>query len=104
VSAFLPLSAVTIAVSNNLYININRSSIPHSDRTFEHIRTLATRHPRTKFVSIVGDKCIPNLPDTRIPMIIAYRKGDIKNQLVAWGADIERRVEGIFSSSIITLL
>ena len=70
-------------------------SIPHSDRTFEHIRALATRHPRTKFVSIVGDKCIPNLPDTRIPMVIVYRKGDIRNQVVAWGADRERRVEGI---------
>jgi len=70
-----------------------KDGIPHSDRTFEHIRTLATRYPRTKFVSIVGDKCIPNLPDTRIPMIIVYRKGDIRNQVVAWGADRERRVE-----------
>jgi len=70
-----------------------KDGIPHSDRTFEHIRALATRHPRTKFVSIVGDKCIPNLPDTRIPMIIVYRKGDIRNQVVAWGADRERRVE-----------
>jgi len=70
-----------------------KDGIPHSDRTFEHIRVLATRHPRTKFVSIVGDKCIPNLPDTRIPMIIVYKKGDIKNQVVAWGADRERRIE-----------
>jgi hypothetical protein len=81
--------------TRNPYININLPSIPHSDRTFEHIRALATRHPRTKFVSIVGDKCIPNLPDTRIPMIIAYRKGDIRNQVVAWGADHERRIEGM---------
>jgi len=28
-------------------------------------------------------------------MIIVYRKGDIRNQVVAWGADRERRVEGI---------
>jgi len=70
-----------------------KDGIPHSERAFGHIRALATRHPRTKFVSIVGDKCIPNLPDTRIPMIIVYRKGDIKNQVVAWGADRERRVE-----------
>jgi len=70
-----------------------KDGIPHSERAFGHIRALAARHPRTKFVSIVGDKCIPNLPDTRIPMIIVYRKGDIKNQVVAWGADRERRVE-----------
>ena len=78
-----------------VHIDILRPSIPHSDRAFEHIRVLATRYPRTKFVSIVGDKCIPNLPDTRTPMIIIYRKGDIRNQVVAWGADRERRVEGI---------
>lgn len=69
-------------------------SIPRSDRTFDQIRALAQRHPHTKFVSIVGDKCIPNLPDTRIPMIIVYRKGEIVNQLVSWGADRERRIEG----------
>jgi hypothetical protein len=30
-------------------------------------------------------------------MIIVYRKGDIRNQVVAWGADRERRIEGIVS-------
>lgn len=60
----------------------------------EHIRILAGRYPRTKFVSIVGDKCIPNLPDARVPMFIVYKKGDIRNQIVAWGADRERRIEG----------
>ncbi|EEB94119.1 hypothetical protein MPER_07120, partial [Moniliophthora perniciosa FA553] len=73
-----------------------KDGIPRSDRTFEHIRTLATRYPRTKFVSIVGDKCIPNLPDTRIPMLIVYKRGEIRNQVVAWGADRERRIEGVF--------
>lgn len=72
------------------------SRLPRSDRAFGHIRELAERYPRTKFVSIVGDKCIPNLPDAHVPMFIVYRKGDIKNQLLAWGADRERRVEGSF--------
>ena len=27
-------------------------------------------------------------------MLIIYRKGEVLNQLVAWGADRERRVEG----------
>lgn len=70
-----------------------KDGIPRSDRTFEHLRILASRYPRTKFVSIVGDKCIPNLPDSRIPMLIIYRKGEIRNQVVAWGADRERRLE-----------
>lgn len=72
-------------------------SIPRSDRAFEHVRILAQRHPRTKFVSIVGDKCIPNLPDVRIPMFIIYRKGDVLNQIPSWGADRERRIEGKLS-------
>jgi hypothetical protein len=68
--------------------------LPRSERAFEHIRSLAQRYSRTKFVSIVGDKCLPNLPDSRVPMIIVYRKGDIRNQIIAWGADRERRLEG----------
>lgn len=28
-------------------------------------------------------------------MLIIYRKGEIRNQLVAWGADRERRLEGV---------
>ncbi|KAJ7760432.1 thioredoxin-like protein [Mycena metata] len=70
-----------------------KDGIPRSDRTFEHLRTLAARHPRTKFVSIVGDKCIANLPDTRVPMIIVYKKGEIRNQVVAWGADRDRSLD-----------
>ncbi|KZT74164.1 thioredoxin-like protein [Daedalea quercina L-15889] len=70
-----------------------KDGIPRSDRTFEHIRVLAQRYPDTKFVSIVGDKCIPNLPDTRVPMIIIYRNGEVVNQIVSWGADRERRIE-----------
>jgi hypothetical protein len=71
-----------------------RFSIPHSDITSRHIQTIAARYPRTKFVSIIGDKCIPNLPDVRIPMLIVYRKGEIRNQVVAWGASRSRTIEG----------
>jgi hypothetical protein len=70
-----------------------KDGIPHSDRTAQHVSQLAARYPRTKFVSIVGNKCIPDLPDTRIPMLIVYKKGDIRNQVVGWGADRERRIE-----------
>lgn len=70
-------------------------SIPRSDRTYAHVRTLAAKHPRTKFVSIVGDKCIPNLPDSRVPMFIVYRGGEIRTQIASWAADKERRAEGM---------
>ncbi|GLB35494.1 putative phosducin [Lyophyllum shimeji] len=79
-----------------------KDGIPRSDRAFQHIRMLAERYPRTKFVSIVGDKCIPSLPDSRIPMIIVYKKGDIRNQLVAWGADQERRIEELEAILLVT--
>ncbi|KAL1675546.1 thioredoxin-like protein [Schizophyllum commune] len=71
-----------------------KDGIPRSDLVKRHVEILAARHPRTKFVSIVGDKCIPNLPDERIPMFLVYRAGELVNQLVSWGKDRERRIEG----------
>ncbi|RDB24011.1 Phosducin-like protein 3 [Hypsizygus marmoreus] len=79
-----------------------KDGIPRSDRTFEHIRTLAARYPRTKFVSIVGDKCIPNLQDSRIPMLIVYKKGEIRNQIIAWAADKERHLEELEAILMVT--
>ena len=35
-------------------------------------------------------------------MLIVYRKGDIRNQIVAWGADRERRQEGMCPCSLTT--
>lgn len=65
-----------------------------SEVAFGHIRTLAARHPRTKFVSIVGDKCIPNYPDRLLPTLFIYRKGEIVNQQVAWGASKPHTIDG----------
>ena len=67
-----------------------------SERAFAHLRALAERHPRTKFVSIVGDKCIPNYPDKHLPTFFNYRKGEVINQQIAWGADRERSLEGLY--------
>lgn len=79
-----------------------KDGLPRSDQTFEHVRILAARYPRTKFVSIVGDKCIPNLPDSRVPMLIVYKKGEIRNQIVAWGSDKERRIEELEAILLVT--
>ncbi|KAI5116564.1 hypothetical protein M0805_001549 [Coniferiporia weirii] len=73
-----------------------------SERTFNHLRTLASRHPRTKFVSIVGDKCIANYPDRHLPTIFVYRKGEIVNQQISWGADKERTLEELEAYLILT--
>jgi len=64
-----------------------KSSHPASERAFDFIRTLAGRYPQTKFVSIVGDKCIPNYPDRNLPTLILYRNGKMVDNLVAWGAN-----------------
>jgi len=64
-----------------------------SERAFGHIRALAARHPRTKFVSIVGDKCIPDYPDRHLPTLFVYRSGRIINQQTAWGSERERSLE-----------
>ncbi|KAH9484057.1 Phosducin-like protein 3 [Psilocybe cubensis] len=79
-----------------------KDGIPRSDRAFQHVRGLARKYPRSKFVSIVGDKCIPNLPDSRVPMLIVYRKGEIRQQIVAWGADRERRQEELEAILLVT--
>jgi len=64
-----------------------KPSHPASERTFEFIRSLAERYPQTKFVSIVGDKCIPDYPDRNLPTLILYRNGRMVDNLVAWGAN-----------------
>lgn len=70
-----------------------KDGIQRSEMATRFVEILAARHPRTKFVSIVGDKCIPNLPDDRIPMFLVYRAGELVHQLVSWGKDRERRIE-----------
>ncbi|KAH8114248.1 thioredoxin-like protein [Phellopilus nigrolimitatus] len=73
-----------------------------SERTFNHLRTLAGRHPRTKFLSIVGDKCIANYPDRHLPTIFIYRKGEIAHQQTSWGADKERSLEELEALLVLT--
>ena len=80
---------IVFCISNQTW-----NSIPRSDRATHQVNKLAHKHPRTKFVSIVGDKCIENLPDLRLPMFIVYRQGEIRNQIISWGADRERSFEG----------
>ncbi|KAH9918398.1 thioredoxin-like protein [Epithele typhae] len=81
------------ARGTGVVVFLYKDGIPYSDHAKTLVNEVARRHPHTKFVSIVGDKCIPNLPDVRLPMLIVYRKGEVLNQLVAWGADRPRLVE-----------
>ncbi|KAH7107312.1 thioredoxin-like protein [Auriculariales sp. MPI-PUGE-AT-0066] len=74
-----------------------------SDKIWPHIRHLARKHPRTKFVSIVGNKCIPDYPDAHLPTLFVYRKGELSGQVTAWGAQAERTIDALEDFLIQTL-
>lgn len=49
---------------------------------------LAARHPSTKFVSIVGNQCIPNYPDQNLPTLLVYRNGELRRQIIGLRKEI----------------
>lgn len=69
-------------------------SEPATVRLADQLKTIARRYPRTKVVSIVGNKCIENYPDRHLPTLFLYRNGSLRRQFVAYGKDRERTVEG----------
>ncbi|CAE6440131.1 unnamed protein product [Rhizoctonia solani] len=66
-------------------------------RLTEHLKTLAARYPSTKFVSIIGNKCIENYPDRHLPTLFFYRNGNPVSQVTAWGTDRPRTLQEIES-------
>lgn len=66
-----------------------------SIRIAAQLRTLAARYPNNKFVSIVGDKCIPDYPNHLIPTLIMYRKGEMIGRVVSWSAKKELSIEDL---------
>ncbi|KAF8321671.1 thioredoxin-like protein [Clavulina sp. PMI_390] len=68
-------------------------SEPASVRVTEQLRDIARRYPRTKVVSIVGNKCIENYPDRHCPSLFLYRNGALRQQFIAYGKDRERTVD-----------
>ncbi|KAL9937179.1 hypothetical protein V8E36_003588 [Tilletia maclaganii] len=53
-----------------------------------YLETIAGKNPATKFVSIVGDKCIPNYPDRNLPTLLIYRNGDLHRQIIGLRPEI----------------
>ncbi|SPO20288.1 related to phosducin homolog, likely to be involved in regulation of pheromone response [Ustilago trichophora] len=53
-----------------------------------YLNTLAAKYPATKFVSIVGDQCIPNYPDRNLPTLLIYRNGELHRQIVGLRPEI----------------
>ncbi|CEL52276.1 Phosducin-like protein 3 OS=Danio rerio GN=pdcl3 PE=2 SV=1 [Rhizoctonia solani AG-1 IB] len=66
-------------------------------RLTEHLKILAARYPSTKFVSIIGNKCIENYPDRHLPTLFFYRNGNPVSQVTAWGTDRPRTLQEIES-------
>jgi hypothetical protein len=59
-------------------------------------QSLATTHPRTKFVFIPSHSAIPSWPDENLPSLFLYRHGKMQHQLVQLPADLSiRMLEGM---------
>ncbi|KAI3625741.1 hypothetical protein CBS9595_001102 [Malassezia furfur] len=53
-----------------------------------YLDQLAAKYPNTKFVSIIGDQCIPNYPDKNLPTLLIYRAGELRRQIVGLRPEI----------------
>lgn len=59
-----------------------KSGLPECQIMEALLRQLASSHPLTKFLSIIGDRCIEGYPDRNLPTLLIYGKGDLQKQLV----------------------
>ena len=48
----------------------------------QHLQSLASKFPETKFLRSISSLCIPNYPDKNLPTIFIYKEGDMKKQWV----------------------
>ncbi|WFD29642.1 Proteolipid protein 2 [Malassezia sp. CBS 17886] len=53
-----------------------------------YLDVLADRYPNSKFVSMIGDQCIPNYPDKNLPTLLIYRGGEMRRQIVGLRPEI----------------
>nr|CAH8862598.1 unnamed protein product [Trichobilharzia regenti] len=47
-----------------------------------HLRKLAQKFPKVKFLRGESCLCIPNYPSSNLPSILVYKSGDLKEQLI----------------------
>lgn len=81
-----PLDEVK-GLGTGVVVVLYKDGDPPSVQLLAQLRVLAKRYPRTKFVSIIGNKCIENYPDRLQPTLILYRAGEVAAQVVSWGKD-----------------
>ena len=63
-------------------IALTFSSIPLCALISQHLGSLASKFPATKFLKSVATSCIPNYPDKNLPTVFVYYEGDLKGQIV----------------------
>lgn len=65
-----------------------KDSIEESRLLSGYLDRLAAKYPATKFVSIIGDQCIPNYPDKNLPTLLIYRNGNLHRQIIGLRPEI----------------
>lgn len=60
-------------------------SVMDSRRVEPIFSALARKHKATKFMRIEGRACIENYPDSNIPTILIYHKGEMQKRLITLG-------------------
>ncbi|KAG9015232.1 hypothetical protein FRB94_004351 [Tulasnella sp. JGI-2019a] len=81
------LGAEGQGLGTGVIVCLYKESETQSIQLLAQLRILARRYSRSKFLSIVGNKCIENYPDRLQPTLILYRSGDVAAQVVSWGKD-----------------
>ncbi|WFD42088.1 Proteolipid protein 2 [Malassezia psittaci] len=65
-----------------------KSGIDTCELLSGYLEQLAAKYPNTKFVSIIGDQCIPDYPDKNLPTLLIYRAGELRRQIVGLRPEI----------------
>lgn len=83
--SLIPASLMMLGIKVLIY---NHNRMDTCKLLAGYLDILAEKYPSTKFVSIVGDKCIPNYPDRNLPTLIIYRDGELHRQIVGLRPEI----------------
>ncbi|KAJ3207009.1 hypothetical protein HK099_000369, partial [Clydaea vesicula] len=58
------------------------NSLPESRLVSAYLTSIAKKYPTVKFLKIVADQCIENYPDTNVPTLLIYGRGELLANLI----------------------
>jgi hypothetical protein len=74
---------VVVLLFNDAVTGIQLRVLFLASRVVEtELEKVAAKRPTVKFVKIVADNCIQNYPDSNVPTLIVYGRGEVKANLV----------------------